>query len=287
VITLSAQPTIGRVDALFGGAPVSALLISILMLLTAQYAFMGLMIGLRKIGQHSTWIDEVFYAVNPVVILISVALFVNNLVTHSFTSEALASILITLRNMAMAVWVVAVFMPRIVYLWRVEKNRATRINRALNIAFLCLFFINCVSGAAASLGILGVLPVTTLAFQIHTATQFASAALSIAMLLPFRWLLPLMMPRQIALLIRLMQLDRYLHYRTYPTKETVFRRMNIFRLDDIELAVYQRTIAVLDKYRLVDESAKATSAAIGCAVDRYPSFDELAQRLAMLRRQKH
>lgn len=275
VVALKAPPIEDALDGLFDHLPVTLIVRSTLILLTAQvYLFLiGEAAAVRLAGTR-----RVFHRVNPLIILLCIVLFVLLLPPRVIPFTASEHIIKTVRDAAMIAWAALVFIPAGLYLWQTERVRPTKLLHSINLLFFVAYLLNCIGELTWAL-------VYSFAPQWEDALvarlqylDYLCIVLLLMMLFPFRRLMPLFYPGRLWLYLRLRLLERKVTRLTTIKPQTKPLPLNLLHPDGLELTIYQSTIAILDCYPgIVDRGARER---IREVVARYPKYSDLVGRLA-------
>jgi len=238
------EPLAAQVDHLFGGIPMAMLLRTIMMLLTAQFYFMAL----RRLHPLKISAATVFTVANPGVMLLCLILFVINTESQLLTYTQLDALIKGIRDLAMSLWVVTIFAPITWQLWHLEQLRPMKIHRTLSLIFLAVFLVQTLGGLGLSVATLQQADSRSFFDTIDRISKYGCLLLLLALLFPYKWVLPLLYPRKLYTLFRLARLEQYMELRTYLNRPLVKVPVNLWRLEEIELAIYQKIIAILDMY---------------------------------------
>lgn len=279
VVALNVPVMEDEINVHFGGLPVTALVRNMAILVTAHLYFLLT----RHIDRPSPRMKRVYLRANPAIVALSFVLFMYLVIWQTPSSNELTHIVKSIREGSMLVWTPLVFIPSGIRMWQLEKYRHMRIRYALSLVFFAAFMSECVSGLVWSFALFFVpnLQAQALVFD-HLAT-YLCLILFFVMLFPFRWLMPLFYPNQLRRYIRLRRLGAVV--KEYSAFQPAVHRMtfNLIRATDIDLAIYQEVIAILDMYPSMDDEAETLQRKIQTLVEDQPQYAELVDRLASIR----
>jgi len=272
------EPLAAAVDRLFGGIPMAMLLRTVMMLLTAQFYFMAL----RRLHPLKTSADAIFTVVNPGVMLLCLIIFIISIQSQLLTHDQLDALIKGIRDLAISFWVVTIFAPITWQLWKIEQLRPMKIHRTLSLVFLAVFLVQTLGGLGLSVATLQQTNSASFFETVDRLSKYGCLVLLLALLFPYRWVLPLLYPRKLYTLFRLARLESYMELRTYLNRPLAKVPVNLWQLEEIELAIYQKIIAILDMYRLLDDSGQALHSKIQAVITEEPPFERLVWRLAVI-----
>lgn len=280
LIALLTVDAIGkRLDGYFVGLPVTTLIRSLLMLTTVVVFFRGID------GDDIQRPRAAKYLIRFTVVAggLSISAFIWFAVSGAASSDTINYFTKNLRDAVMIVWVLLIFIPFSVRLWRNEQVRPMKLHRAIDLGFWFAFLIISVTGIALSL-------VTTFAerwqpylWAIDRSFTYLCYLLMLMTLFPYRWLMPLFYPRKLLLYLRLKRLQHSVKRwsATQPPQPNL--SLNLAHPDELELAIYQTVIHILDMYPSMSGNGRALQDQIQRVVDTQPTYNEVAQKLANLR----
>ena len=249
VVALDVPSVEEQINAHFSGLPVSTLLRGEAILLTAYLFFWGS----RHVDRPSPQIKQLFTLLNPLIMLLSVAVFVG-MAFEKVPNELILHTVKVIREGAMLVWTPLVFWPSIVRTRQLEDYRPMKLRYALSQIFYASFILNCACGIAWSFTVFFAPSLQKQGFVVDQLSALLCLIQFLVMLFPFRWLVVFFYPAQLRLYFRLRRLRSVVsHYATArpPTYQLTY---NLIRLADIELAIYQQVIEILDTYPSMDQA---------------------------------
>ena len=268
-----------EINVHFGGLPVTALVRNMAILVTAHLYFLLT----RHIDRPSLRIKRIFLRANPAIVVISFVLFMYLVTWQTPSTDELTHIVKSIREGSMLVWTPLVFIPAGIRMRQLEKYRHMRIRYALSLVFFAAFMSECVSGLVWSFTLFFVPNLQAQALVFDRLSTYLCLILFFVMLFPFRWLMPLFYPNQLRRYIRLRRLGTVV--KKYSAFQPAVHRMtfNLIRATDIDLAIYQQVIAILDMYPSMVDEGETLQRKIQTLVEDQPQYAELVDKLASIR----
>jgi hypothetical protein len=264
----------------FDERPVTALARNLAILVTAQFFFLAT----RHVDAPSLRIKRIFNWVNPAIMLLMVLLFVGLADVDTVSSEVMTHSVKTIREAAMLLWTPLVFWPTLIRIWKLEQFRPMKLRYALSLTFYAAFVLECASGL---LWTFTVFFTPALQAQAHLLDQVSSLIcllLFVVMLFPFRWLVLVFYPQQLWIYLRLRRLLAAVKALATVHPPVAVQRYNLARASELELAIYQHVIEILDLYPSISSSVGATlRQAIQNATENEAQYENLVERLAAIR----
>jgi hypothetical protein len=263
----------------FNGLPIAALARNLAILITAQFFFLAT----RHVDKPSPQVKRLFVWVNPLIMLFMVGLFVGMARISPSSSQVMTHSVKTIREAAMLLWTPLVFWPTLYQIWRVEKLRPMKLRYALSLMFYATFIIECASGLLWTFTVFFAPALEAPTLALDQATSIICLLQFVVMLFPFRWLVVIFYPAQLLLYFRLHRLRSTVrNFATeYPPVYQVSH--NLARTADLELAIYQHVIEILDLYPSMSSAGKVLQREIQSAAESEPQYSELVKRLAAIR----
>lgn len=279
VVALDVPSLEAEINVHFDGLPVTTLLRSEAILVTAHLYFLAT----RHLDQPSQHIKRIFSYVNPLIIVAMAVLFVWLALSRAVPSNELIHITKGIREGSMLIWTPLVFWPALVQTWRLEKLRPMKLRYILSLMFYATYILECASGLIWSFTVFFA---PTLQAQALILDQVASGICIvqfIVMLFPFRWLMIAFYPAQLRLYIRLRRLRAAVKNFSTAHPPGYQLPVNLTRSADIELAIYQQVIEILDLYPSMNESGETLRRRIQTLVESEPQYVKLVDELAAIR----
>ncbi|HEX2619341.1 MAG TPA: hypothetical protein VHL11_04315 [Phototrophicaceae bacterium] len=193
-----------------------------------------------------------------VVFVIGIVSLLPVLITPSSTHSDMHDVLTGLRDLLLLVPTIVIFIPATWVLWRREEIKGMKSKQFMILVCFGMYSLLAVGNIANS--------VFTLLHQEKTKQleQFFAPVLGISLiayvtlLLPYRWLTRVFYPTRLYLYWKLKHLERYVLQEVGVQAEvdtsTSLRVVNLWQLDELELAIYQAVINVLDYGALLKQS---------------------------------
>lgn len=279
VVALDVPSVEAQINAHFDGFPVAALVRSEAILVTAHLFFLGT----RHIDQPSIRIKRIFSLANPLIILFSIILFIWLALSRAVSPNELTHIIKTIREGSMLLWTPLVFWPALVQIWRLEKFRPMKLRYILSLMFYAAYILECASGLVWSYTVFFAPALQAQALLVDQITSVVCLIQFVVMLFPFRWLMLVFYPAQLRLYIRLRRLRAAV--KNFSTAHPPIYQLpvNLTRSADIELAIYQQVIEILDMYPSMNESGETLRRRIQTLVETEPQYVKLVDELAAIR----
>lgn len=279
-ITVLTVDSIGqRLDGYFEGIPVTTLVRSLLMLTTVVVFFRGIegdYIQRPRTANYLMWFTVAAMG-------ISISAFIWFAASRAISADAIIYFTKNLRDAVMIIWALLIFIPFSIRLWQNEQVRPMKLHRAVDLGFWITFLIVSITGIALSLVVTFAVRWQPYLWTIDRFFTYLCYLLILMTLFPYRWLMPLFYPRKLLLYLRLKRLHRSVKRwsATQPPQPNI--SLNLAHPDELELAVYQTVIHILDMYPSMSGSGRALQDQIQRVVDTQPTYNEFAQKLANLR----
>ena len=274
-------PTIeAGIDERFSQLPVTMLIRSLLILGTAQVYSLLINQTDYALPKH---IQRAFNLINPLIMLVCIGLFLFMVPSRLLSFDASEHVIKSIRDAAMIIWAVLIFIPAGVYLWRSERVRSAKLFQGLNLIFYAVYILNCAGELLWAL-------VYAFAPQWETALtarlqyiDYLCILLFLFMLFPFHRLMPLFYPGRLWLLLRLRRLETAVTQMSDTTPQTFRLRHNLMHPDELELAIYQSAISILDSYTGIGERGQRIRERIEKLVESRPEYSDLIRGMAAIR----
>lgn len=265
-----------HIDASFGGLPMSTLIRSLLMLATIHSYFMAM----RRIYAYPKTVKRFFLWVNPLIALICIGLFAWFATTRFVTSNDITTLIKAIRDAAIILWLRLILFPSALHLWRKEQVRPMKLHRVTDLMFYGVVLVQCAAEIAWSLSIYYAPALAPPLATVERGSTYLCLLLFLVMLLPLRLFLPLFYPVRLLLYLRLQRLERAVNQRSSGRPPLGKLPLRLTHPDELELAIYQKVIAILDRYPSLKDAALQQR--IGQVVETRPAFPELAHKLAAI-----
>ncbi len=264
------------IDEQVNGLPLSILIRTLIMLATAHLFYLGLR-SLRLIdGRFGYFFPRINFGVALICILIFTAIAANFGLSH----ESGGYLIKTVRDVTIAAWVLLLCVPTGRHLLAIERLRPMKAHRLMNLLFFVALLLVSVAGVAhATAYLTGSSSEPVFSTFERFITYFVMVTL-LTMLIPFRWLSVLFYPQRYLLLRRIRSLENRINE---EIKSPLFSpRVTLSAsLDDLELAIYQAVISILDNYQSLPDNAVKRQ--IVELMDTRPPFELLARQMASVR----
>lgn len=268
-----------QLDNLAGGLPVILYVRSILVILTAYlYALLmsyahpsafqlnrGLMVGVPSL----------------IVVLI---IFFGIAQRLSIPVEHQSIIVKSLRDALMAAWLVTYFIPAAVVMWKEEQHRLMKTRDLLMIIFFGSFFAYCCGSLLQSFSSVFVPNLLEVESSFTSLLTYACLLLFLLLLLPFRIIRLFFYPGRLFLYLRLKHVRNTVVRNSDISLFDHRLSVNILRPDQLEVAIYEATIDILDYYPGLSSSVNEMNLAdrIEMIVKESPRYAELVRALALV-----
>lgn len=263
----------------FGDLPVTALIRNVAVLVTAHVFF----IVTRHVDAPSHQMKRLFSWINPSVIVITVLLFVWMASTGGFSLEALTHEAKTIRGIAMLVWTPLVFWPALVRLQQLEKFRLMKLRYTLSLMFYATFIVQCATGLIWTFTVFFAPAFVAPALFLDQAASVICLLQFVMMLFPFRWLAILFYPQQLWIYVRLRRLLPVVKQFAAVHPPVSEQTYNLTRASELELAIYQHVIEILDLYPSISPAGASLRQRIQSAAENEAQYEDLVERLAAIR----
>ncbi len=277
VVALDVPSVEAQINVHFSGLPISTLLRGEAILLTAQLYFWGS----RYIDRPSKRMKRIFNLLNPLIMLFCIVVFLGMTYAKA-PNEVILHTVKVMREATMLVWTPFVFWPAIVGMKQLEEYRPMKLRYTLSLIFYASFILNCAAGILWTFTVFFVPSLQTQAFAVDQLSALLCLIQFVIMLFPFRWLVVFFYPPQLRLYFRLRRLREAVRYYANAHPPTYQLSYNLTRLSDIELAIYQQVIEILDMYPSIDSAGDKLRSSIQEAAESEPQYTELVDRLAAI-----
>ena len=267
------------IDGHFGNLPVTTLSRCLLMLAAVLVFYLGI----ENVYARRPKTAEYLVRLTVVDAGICIGLFVWFAIYRPTSTVAIINLLKDFRDVMMVAWTVLIFIPFSVYLWKQEQVRPMKLHRALDLGFWACFLTESVTGMALSLAAVSTSSWGSNIWTLDRLSTYMCYILILVTLLPYRWLLPLFYPRKVLLYWRLKRLQSTVKRWSATQPSLPGLPLNLKRPDEIELAIYQTLIAILDTYPSMFERGRALQEQIQQVVEAQPTYGELVRRIASIR----
>lgn len=278
VVALDVSSVEAQIDIHFGGIPVATLLRSEAILITAHLYFLAT----RHLDRPSKRIKQIFSYANPLIIVLMAAVFVWLALSHAVSATELTHITKNIREGSMLIWTPLIFWPALVQTWRLEKLRPMKTRYILSLTFYAAYILECASGLIWSFSVFFVPAVQAQALVVDQITSGICIILFIVMLFPFRWLMIAFYPSQLCLYMRLRRLRAAVRNFSTVHPPAYQLSVNLTRSTDVELAIYQQVIEILDLYPSMSTSGETLRQRIQSLVENESRYSNLVYKLASI-----
>jgi len=277
LLLLSTDAVEVAVDGVFGGAPVTTLLRSLLIL----GALHGYLLAARHDLVRSPSRERVFLRLNPITAVIILSLFGWSVSTHLIPHDALALLIKGVRDISVMAWCVFILLPLHLRWFQAERVRPMKLMYGMNFACYTALLVQSVSTVGIALGVVTRTPVDAL-YPIERASTYLFMALLLTLIFPYRWLMPALYPRQFRIYLRMWRLERAV--RRWAAEPPLLEPLplNLLEPDAIELAIYQKVVTVLDIFPSM-QGNEALKRRIAAQVDPNAAYPELLKALLEVR----
>lgn len=269
-----------KIDAYFGGYPVTTLVRSLLILTTTHLYFTAL----QRMDDRPRFAGYVLPRLNPVVMVLCVILFLSGAQSRTLDSGELDLLIKAVRDSLMVLWIVSIFIPKTWRLWQQELIRPMRLHRLLSLGFIGMYLLQTASGLGLSLTSLSGSSAVSLFETLDRYSLYGSLLAFLPLLLPYRWLMPLFYPRRLFTLLRLHRLEAYVKRMSNSRPYYSESKLRLSHPDEMELTIYQKVIAILDMYPNINETGREVRERLQALVDSQPKFERLVQQMAEIQR---
>ncbi len=265
-----------RLDGYFRGLPVTVLTRSLLMLVTIVVFFRGIEGFYERrprLAKYLMWLTTADIGV-------CVGAFVWFVMWRFVSDDAMIYLIKDLRDIMMIAWTFLIFVPFSVQLWRSEQVRPMKLHRALDLGFWIAFLFDSVTGIVVSIAVLFEVRWQTYLWIMDRSFTYLCYLLMLVALFPYRWLMPLFYPGKLLLYFRLNRVKRNIKRWSATQPLQADLAPNLAHPDEVELAIYQTVIQILDMYPSMTGGGRALQEQIQRFVEAQLSYNEFAQKLA-------
>ncbi|MBN8637903.1 MAG: hypothetical protein J0M07_21470 [Anaerolineae bacterium] len=276
IAALTAEPIKLALDGQFGGLPMSTLVRSLLMLVTIHLYFLGM----RQIYPYSPPTQRLFRWGNPLFALTCIGLFLWYAAARQITVPDLNLQIKGVRDVAILLWLRLILLPSALHLWRTEQVRPMKLHRVTDLAFYGVVLVQCSAEIALAVSTYHLPALTPVLAAIERGSTYVCLLLFLVMLLPLRLFLPLFYPVRLRLYLRLQRLERAVSQASTGRPPLGKLPLRLTHPDELELAIYQKVIAILDRYPSLKNRRLQTQ--ITEVVASQAPFPELAQKLGAI-----
>ena len=279
VALLTVAAVENAIDRFAGGLPITLYLRSNLILLTAQL----LARALRGANVHLHPFSRQLFKANPLVIA-GLLVFAAIAQLASLDVNLQTIIVKTVRDAVIILWLLFVFVPLEIEAWRQERVRLMRLRDLIVLIFYGIYLLYC-SGTLAQSLLVVLRPEQP--NQIHLPLEvvaYLCLLLFFLMLLPFRGVRLLLYPQRLWLYRRLRRLQATVKEQAEIDFEFEKLDLNILRPNELETAIYQSLVDILDHYpcmRSTDE-AQQLAERIDTVVQQTLPYADLVESLAQV-----
>ncbi len=266
------------IDAQFGGLPITNLARSVMILVTAQF----IMLIVRPDSPLSAARMRFFLWVNPLLAVGIVFIFIG-FVQSGLPYGANYTLIKVIRSAIMTGWMLVIVLPTFTYLWRIEQVRPMKLRYGISAVLGVLYLIQCISSISAVIATITASPLEGALLQIADTSSYLCIGLFIAIMIPYRWLMPVFYPRRLRVYRRLQQLEALVILWSTAPPLLPNLPLNLTNVGELELGIYQKVISILDMLSTMKPAGAPLRARIEAVVNPALPFPELAERLAALR----
>lgn len=266
-----------RMDGAFGGLPVSVLARTVLMFGVIYLYF----IGMRRSQIYSETVQRLYLWLNPLLVLVSLALFGVFAATRFVSTETFVHLFKGIRDVALIPLILFILFPGALHLWRNEGVRAMKVHRVSNMILYGVCLVQVVSEIVWLLALYQAPAVAPALSAVERGSTYLILLLFLAMMLPLRSFAALFYPVRWLLYWRLLRLEKTVRRLSTgrPPRGNLLLRLT--HPDELELAIYQKVIGILDRYSsLTDEALQKR---IQQVIEGKPQFPQIAYQLAAIR----
>ena len=277
LLTISAVEN--GINGLAGGLPVTLYLRSSLILLTAH--LLGRALREADVRLHP--VSRQLFKANPFVIA-GLLVFAAIAQLASLDVNLQTIIVKTVRDAVIILWLLFVFVPLEIEAWRQERVRLMRARDLIVLIFYGVYLLYC-SGTLVQSLLVVLRPEQP--NKIHLPLEviaYLCLLLFFLMLLPFRGVRLLLYPQRLWLYHRLRRLQASVKAQAEIDFEFEKLDVNILRPNELETAIYQSLVDILDHYpcmRSTDE-ARRLAKRIDAVVEQTPPYADLVKSLAQV-----
>lgn len=264
----------------FGDLPVTALIRSLAILVTAHFYFFAT----RHVDAPSRRMKRLFSWMNPSIIVFTALLFVWMADTDMISTEVMTHTPKTIREFTMLLWTPLVFWPALVRIRQLEKFRLMKLRYTLSLMFYATFIVECTTGLVWTFTVFFVPALTAPALFLDQASSVVCLLQFLIMLFPFRWLVIVFYPQQLWVYIRLRRLLSAVKQRATVHPAVSAQSHNLARASELELAIYQHVIEILDLYPSISPAGASLRQEIQRAAENEARYEDLVERLAAIRK---
>lgn len=279
VAILSVDPIEQQIDPLFDMLPMTAFLRSLVLLATSHLFFLGI----RHVLARPQRLKQGIVALNIVAIAVCIGLFSFFASTRLISMEKIGTLIKAVRDVMMILWTTLIFIPFAIRVWRDEHVRVMKMRRVIELVFFGTFLITCLSGLAWSVSLFYAPEFEPYVWALDRSFVALCYVLLLVLLVPYRWLMPLFYPKRLMLYLQLQRLETAVQRHALAKPTTARLAFNLTHPDEIELAIYQKTIRILDMYPSMIDTGERLQKKIQAVVDAQQQYDALVQRMAGIR----
>jgi len=263
----------------FDDRPVTALARNLAILITAHFFFLAT----RHVDAPSTRTKRLFSWSNPVIMALMVLLFAWLANEKAVSSDVITHSVKSIREGAMLLWTPLVFWPTLIRIWKLEQFRPMKLRYALSLMFYATFVLECATGLLWTFTVFFMPALVAPALFLDGASSVICLLQFIIMLFPFRWLVVIFYPQQLWVYFRLQRLLSSVKQVATAHPPASEQRYNLARASELELAIYQHVIEILDLYPSMNPAGASLRQAIQSAAENEAQYENLVGRLATIR----
>lgn len=158
-----------------------------------------------------------------------------------------------------------------------------KLRYTLSLMFYATFIVECATGLIWTFTLFVVPALIAPALFLDQASSVICLLQFIIMLFPFRWLVIIFYPQQLWVYIRLRRLLSAVKQFATVHPPASEQRYNLAHTSELELAIYQHVIEILDLYTSINPAGAALRQAIQSAAENEAQYENLVERLAAIR----
>lgn len=280
VVALDVPSVEQTINQRFDDRPVTALARNLAILVTAHFFFLAT----RHVDAPSHRMKRFFSWLNPTIMLLMALVFAWLADGEAVSSDVITHSVKSIREAVMLLWTPLVFWPTLVRIWTLEQFRPMKLRYALSLMFYAAFVLECASGLLWTFTVFLAPALQAQAHLLDQASSLICLLLFVVMLFPFRWLVLVFYPQQLWIYLRLRRLLSAAKQVASVYPPVSEQRYNLARDSELELAIYQHVIEILDLYPSISSSTGATlRQAIQNATENEVQYENLVEKLAGIR----
>ncbi len=264
------------IDGQANGLPLSILIRTLIMLATAHLFYLGL----RSLHLINERFGYFLPRINLGVAILCILLFVGIAAGIGLSNASGGYVIKSVRDVTIAAWVVVLCIPTGLRLLAIERLRPMKAHRLMNLLFFGALLLVSIAGVAHAAAYLTNSSSEPMFSIFERAVTYTVMLTLLTMLIPFRWLSVLFYPQRYFMLRRMRSLENRINANIQSPIYSPRVSLSA-SLDDLELAIYQSVIAILDNYQSLPESTMKRQ--IGALVSTELPFEQLTRQMASVR----